>query len=107
MNILLNTDSHITGSEALTADVEQKVNSAFKRFSDQITRVEVHLSDLNSAKAGPDDKRCVMEVRIAGLNPILVSHQAPTLALAVDGSLGKMGNALDSAIGKRDTVKPI
>lgn len=105
MHIQLNTDSHIVGSDALSADVEQKVNSALKRFSDRITRVEVHLSDLNSAKAGPDDKRCVMETRVAGMNPISACHQAPTLALAVDGSLEKLSRALGSAFGKCDAIR--
>ncbi len=105
MKIQLNTDSHIVGSEALTADVEGKINSSLKRFSDRITRIEVHLSDLNSAKAGPDDKRCVIEARVAGLNPISVSHQAATLALAIDGAREKIANTLETAFGKRDTVR--
>lgn len=105
MQIQLNTDSHIIGSEALTTEVEQKVNNALKRFSERITRIEVHLSDLNSTKAGSDDKRCMLEARIAGMNPISVSHHAPTLALAVDGSLGKMTSALDSTLGKLDTIR--
>lgn len=103
MHIQLNTDNHIIGSEALTAEVEQKINNAFKRFSGRVTRVEVHLNDLNSGKAGPDDKRCMMEARVAGMNPISVSHHASTLALAVDGGLGKLTSALDSAFGKLNT----
>jgi len=105
MKIQLNTDSHIVGSEALTAEVEKKLTSALNRFSERITRIEVHLSDLNSAKTGVNDKRCVIEARVVGLNPISVSHQAPTLALAVDGGREKMANALDAAFGKRDAIR--
>lgn len=105
MQIQLNTDSHIIGSEALTAEVERKINNALKRFSERITRIEVHLGDINSAKSGPDDKRCMLEARVAGMNPISVSHHAPTLATAIDGSLGKMANALDSAFGKLDLIR--
>lgn len=105
MQIQVNTDSHITGSEAFTAKVEQKINNTFKRFSEHITRIEVHFSDLNSGKAGPDDKRCVLEARVAGLNPISVSHQASTLALAADGAMGKMTQALDTAFGKRNAAR--
>lgn len=105
MQIQVNTDSHITGSEEFTAKVEQKISNALKRFAEHITRIEVHFSDLNSGKAGPDDKRCVLEARVAGLNPISVSHQASTLALAVDGTLGKMTHALDTAFGKRNAAR--
>lgn len=104
MQIKLNTDNNIVASESLVADVEKKINAAFKRFSDQITRVDVHLSDLNNTKPGPEDKRCVIEALAAGMNPISVSHKAPTVALAVDGSQKKMINALDAALGKRATV---
>lgn len=105
MKIQLNTDSHIIASEGLTEEIESKINSTLKRFSDRITRIEVHLSDLNSAKKGPDDKRCVIEARVAGLQPLSVSHQAPTLSLAIDGAREKAGKALDTAFGKRDTLK--
>ncbi len=105
MKIQLNTDSHIVGSQALTDEVERKITSTLKRFSDRITRVEVHLSDLNSTKTGTEDKRCVVEARVAGLSPISASHQAPTLALAIDGAREKIANALDTAFGKREAVR--
>lgn len=105
MKIQLNTDSHIVGSEALTAEVETKINAALSRFSDRITRIEVHLSDLNSAKTGPEDKRCLIEARVAGLSPISVSAQASILSLAIDGAREKMVAALDTAFGKRDNPR--
>jgi len=63
------------------------------------------LSDLNSTKTGPDDKRCLVEARVAGLQPISASHQAPTLALAIDGAGERMASALDTAFGKRDAAR--
>lgn len=105
MKIQLNTASHIIGSEALTAEVESKINTALSRFSDRITRIEVHLSDVNSARTGSDDKRCVIEARVAGLQPISVSHQASTLSLAIDGAREKMVAALDTAFGKREAAR--
>ena len=45
MQIQVNTDSNIEGREKLTAHVRSVVESALNRFSDRITRVEVHLSD--------------------------------------------------------------
>lgn len=103
MQIQLNTDSHIVGSEALNTEVNNKVKSTLKRFTDRITRVEVHFADMNSSKSGPEDKRCLIEARVAGMNPVSVTHHAPTLSLALDGGLDKAVSALDSALGKRST----
>ena len=103
MIVQLNTDKHITGSPALAAEVERKLGDALKHHVARLTRVEVHLSDLNSSGSGPDDKRCVLEARVAdaGIAPVSASHQASTVALAVDGAGEKLARALSSAFGKR------
>lgn len=105
MKIQLNTDNNIVGSESLTADVEKKITHSLNRFADKVTRVEVHLSDLNSTKAGPADKRCVIEARVAGLQPTSVSHEAATIAQAIDGAREKMATVLDTTFGKRSAAK--
>jgi ribosome-associated translation inhibitor RaiA len=98
MQIQINTDSSIEGSEALATDVRAVVESVLERFSDRITRVEVHLSDENSGKKGYDDKRCMMEVRLEGRQPTAVTHRANTLDLAVDGAAEKMQRSLESTL---------
>ena len=68
MKIQINTDKNIPGHEA--QNVETILEQVLARFSDQITRIEVHLSDENSAaKSGMVDKRCLLEVRLAGRQP--------------------------------------
>ena len=104
MKIQINTDNHIAATEALVADIENKLTLTLKRFEDQINRVEVHLSDINSAKSGPNDKRCLIEARVAGMNPIATRHEAPTVSLAIDGATDRMLAALDSALGKRREI---
>jgi hypothetical protein len=66
MQIEISTDSNIEGREELATHVKGVVESALNRFSDRITRVEVHLSDVNSDKGGEDGIRCVMEARLEG-----------------------------------------
>jgi ribosome-associated translation inhibitor RaiA len=101
MLVQINTDRNVEGREELARRVEDKVRSALDRFSDQLTRVEIHLGDENSdKKAGDDDMRCLLEARPAGLQPIAVSHQAATMDLAVDGALDKFKRALESTLGK-------
>ncbi len=69
MRVQLKTDRHMAAHNELTHQVETVMEGAVGRFADQITRVEVHLSDENSQKGGGDDTRCLLEARLAGLQP--------------------------------------
>ena len=101
MLIQVNTDSNIEGDNALAQEVETVVRETLDRFSEHITRVEVHLSDENSAdKAGANDKRCLLEARLAGRQPVAVSDQAPTVAQAVAGAADKMKRMMVSTLGR-------
>jgi ribosome-associated translation inhibitor RaiA len=101
MDIQINTDHNIEGHEALAAQVSEVVESALSLVSDHITRVEVHLSDENGDKHGQSDKRCMMEARLAGRQPIAISHQAATLVQAVDGASDKLTRLIESTLGSR------
>ena len=101
MIIQLNTDSNTEGNSELTQQLKTIVENSLKRFSEQITRLEVHLSDGNSDKKfGAEDKHCLLEARLAGLQPIAVSHQAATVHDAVDGAVGKMMRSIDRSLGQ-------
>jgi len=101
MQVQVSTDNHIEGGEELTREVEAVVEGTLGRFSDWITRVEVHLSDESgSSKSRDNDKRCVMEARPAGLQPISASHQGATLAHALSGAAKKLARQLDDTAGR-------
>ena len=100
MIIQINTDKNITGSEELTTFLNSSISEALIRYSDKITRVEVHLSDENSHKEGLDDKRCVLEVRLEGMKPIAVINKADTIEQALSGALDKVEATLDKLFGK-------
>lgn len=101
MIIQLNTDVNIKGTEALAEQVGAVVRGALEHLSQHITRVEVHLSDADSdAKSGQSDMRCLLEARPAGHQPVVASHQAPTLAEAVAGAADKLQRSLESLLGR-------
>ena len=50
-----------------------------------MTRAEVHLADDNSHKGGDSDKKCTVEARLAGLQPLAASANGGSLEQAVDG----------------------
>jgi ribosome-associated translation inhibitor RaiA len=101
MKIQINTDSNIAGNDQLRQEMDTLLRGALDRFSEKITRVEVHLSDQNSdKKSGVEDMRCLLEARLAGLQPIAVSHEAATLQEAVAGAADKLKRSLDSSLGR-------
>jgi hypothetical protein len=101
MQIQTNTDRNIAGDEALVQNVEEILERLLGRFGEQITRLEVHLSDENSsAKFGVADKRCLLEARLAGQQPVSVTEHAQTVEAAVTGAAHKMIHLLASELGK-------
>jgi ribosome-associated translation inhibitor RaiA len=105
MQIQVNTDANIQGREDLVSYVETEIASSLDRFSSQITRIEVHLSDSNAGKAGPHDKRCMIEVRLAGRKPEAVSDEGETLKAALGGATRKLKRFLESTLGRLDDRK--
>ena len=97
----MSTDGNIDGREALATQIDEVVKNALSRFSDQITRVEVHLSYQNSdKKEGDDDMRCMMEARLEGRKPIAVTNHAATVDQAFDGAAEKLARLIESTLGR-------
>lgn len=101
MQIQTNTDNHIEGHEALAAHVQSVVEKTLRHAQDRITRVEVHLGDESRGRAGTEDKRCVMEARIEGRQPVAVTQNAASIHQAIDGAARKLKAALDTALGRQ------
>jgi len=99
MQVQVNTDHNIRGSADFNDQIQATVEAALGRFA-QLTRVEVHLSDDNGPKSNGDDKRCLLEARPAGLQPLVVTHISGTLDDAIEGAIEKMTKLLDSTFEK-------
>ncbi|RYG00854.1 MAG: HPF/RaiA family ribosome-associated protein, partial [Chitinophagaceae bacterium] len=56
MTIQLNTDKNLTIHQEYEDKINTQITEALSRFSDLITRLEVHLSDENGSKDGLEDK---------------------------------------------------
>ncbi|MDZ4673527.1 MAG: HPF/RaiA family ribosome-associated protein [Gemmatimonadota bacterium] len=102
MQVQVNTGHHIEADEAMAESVRDVVARALSHFSDHITRVEVHLRDQDGAKNGRDDKRCMMEARLEGRQPIAVTHEAPTVDQAVAGAADQLASRVESTLGRSD-----
>ncbi|MBF0235202.1 MAG: HPF/RaiA family ribosome-associated protein [Desulfamplus sp.] len=100
MKIQINTDNNIAGHEELAEQTKATVESTLGHLAEHITRVEVHLSDENSDKGGSHDKRCMMEARLKGQQPIAVTDEAETIEQAIDGAAEKLKSSLDHTLGR-------
>lgn len=100
MQVHVSTDNHIHGSESLAESVSSDVRSTFERFADQITRLDVHLADVNGPKGGSNDIRCLVEVRLAHHQPVVASHQAGAVDEAVDGASEKAFRVVETTLAK-------
>ncbi len=101
MQIQLNSDRHITASPALQQSVEAILGQSLKHLATELTRVEVHLNDENSSKGGASDKRCLLEARVNGQQPVTVEHKAANMDQAVRGAADQLTRALKNTLDKR------
>jgi ribosome-associated translation inhibitor RaiA len=86
-------------SQAIVSWTEERLRSQLGHLTEKLTRVEVHLRDDNSsAKASRDDKRCVMEARIAGRRPLAVNHSGDDLYQVIGEAAGKLSRAVKADI---------
>lgn len=102
MKIEVSTDRSVEGSEALALRVEADVRSALERYGDRLSRVEVHLSDEDSESGGDNDKRCLLEARPMGMQPVVVTGSAATVDQACHDATQKMLSLLNSTFGRID-----
>ena len=82
-----------------------EIHTRLDRFSQHITRIEVHLSDENADKSGESDKRCLIEARLEGRQPEVASDQAATIEGAYSGAAKKLQRALETTLGRLSQLK--
>ena len=90
MQVQVHTDNKIQGGESLAHWIQEEATTRLDRFRDVITRVEVFLSDVDAGKSGANDKRCRLEARPAGRQPVTVTADADKLVRALDHDLGRV-----------------
>ena len=100
MQIQINTDKNVEGNERLVTYFTSELNNELTRFDDKITRIEVHFGDENSTKFCKNDKRCLIEVRLAGLQPIAVTDHSESIEKAFYNALVKVKKILETTYEK-------
>lgn len=100
MTIQINTDKNLTVHEEYANQLETLLTEKLSRFDEHLTRLEIHLSDENGNKEGIEDKKCLLEARLKGRQPIAISASGNTYDKAVNIAIDKLKASLDTIIGK-------
>ncbi len=101
MKVRIDHDDHVRASQERSGEIEQLVHAHLGRFGELITSVQVHLSDENGPRVTPGDRRCLMEARLAGREPIVVRHRADSVKQAVSGAASRLERAIDESRDRR------
>lgn len=102
MQVQVNTGNGVANKEALERWATDFLNEALARFGQDITRIEVQFGDENGAKGGADGRRCMLEARLTGHDPVAVQNHGETQDVAIRGAAQKLIRALERAFGKLD-----
>lgn len=103
MQIQISTDHNIKGSAEFLTDTERFekiIVGALDHFQKHITKVDVHFTDMNAGKTGFEAKRCLIEARVSGTQPLVASNNANNLIEALEGATEKLKHSLDHTFGK-------
>ena len=100
MQIQVNSGNSLPVDDELIHTAESIARRSLGRFEERLTRLEIHVNDLNSHKGGAQDKRCQIEARPAGMDPVSASHDADNIEAAMRGAAQKLERLLDTTFGR-------
>ncbi len=100
MEILINTDNNISASAEMRSYLKSDLEASFERFAEHLTRLEVKISDENGSKEGENDKKVLLEARLKGMQPLVVTGNGNSIDQAISDASTKLKTSLDSTMGK-------
>ncbi len=92
-------------TEALRAQAEGRLRFALGSASGRVRNVIVRLADEDGPRGGVD-KRCTIQVNVAGAAPVIIEHQEADLRLAIDRAADRMGRAVSRRLRKISGGRP-
>ena len=102
MQVQVNTGNGVQNKDTLERWAVDFLNETLSRFKQELTRVEVQLTDDSRGKKGGEDMRCMLEARLTGYAPVAVNHNAESMDDAFRGATTKLIHAIEHVIGKLD-----
>lgn len=102
MKIQINLGKNLGVHDGLEEYFSGELEKSLTRFANRIISIMVHIEDENSLKSGPKDKRCLIEVRPANLQPIAVTEHSDTVPKAFVNAMDKIKRMLANTYDKQN-----
>jgi putative sigma-54 modulation protein len=90
-------------TQTLRSHAERRLRSALTCCGERIRRVAMRLSDVNGPRGGTD-KRCLLQVVLAGLPDVVVEDTQADLYVAIDRVTDRAGRTLVRKIERQKTL---
>ena len=90
-------------TDALRSHAERRLRFSLTCCDDHIQRVVMRLSDINGPRGGAD-KRCRLQVVLAGLPDVVVEDIEADLYVAIDRAADRAGRTLVRKIDRQQTA---
>ncbi len=87
-------------TDAILAHVRQRLAHGLSHYAPRVQGVTVRVSDVNGPRGG-SDKRCHLEVTVAGIGRLCVDEVHADLYRAVDRAAARLRQQLARESGKR------
>ena len=92
-------------TDALRDHAERRLRFALTCCDDHIQRVAMRLSDINGPRGGAD-KRCHLQVVMAGLPDVVIEDTEADLYVAIDRATDRAGRTVGRRLARqRDTAR--
>lgn len=102
MQVQVNCGDGLEAKESLERWATEYLGEQLSRFREDLSRVEVQLTDEAKGKHSGQDMRCMLEGRLNSHQPVAVNHHGETMDEAMRGAAQKLVKALDHTLGKLD-----
>lgn len=99
MNVQIHA-SNFTLTDGLREHIAWRIAYATNHGRDTVSRVIVHLSDVNGPRGGLD-KRCGVELRVKGAQSLVVEDVQADLYVAIDRAFERIGRSLHRRLARR------
>lgn len=90
-------------TDALRSHAERRLRFALTRCDNRIQRIVMRLSDINGPRGGAD-KRCHLQVVLAGLPDVVIEDIEADLYVAIDRAADRAGRTLVRKIDRQHAL---
>ena len=90
-------------TDALRSHAERRLRFALTCFDDHTQRVAMQLSVINGPRSGKD-KRCYLQVMLAGLSEVIIEDIEADLYVAIDRAVDRAGRTVARKLDRQQTL---